>query len=77
MEKIAAQDGASVRAISGEFADSDTYLHIYSPDPNQNLDLVVSHRSKSLTEVIPGLVQLTGSHKRTDVSGIAIVENQR
>jgi len=48
MEKISAQDEASVRAISGEFKDSDTYLHIYSPDPNQNLDLVISHRRKTL-----------------------------
>lgn len=77
MEKISAQDEASVRAINGEFKDSDTYLHIYSPDPNQNLDLVISHRKKTLPVLVPGLSKLTGSDVTTDVSGLAIVENQR
>lgn len=77
MEKLSAQDEASSRAISGEFKDTDTYLHIYSPDPNQNLDLVVSHRKKALPALIPGISQLTRSDMTTDVSGIAIVENQR
>jgi hypothetical protein len=77
MEKIAAQDEASSRAISGDFRDSDTYLHIYSPDPNQNLDLVISHRKKTLPTLVPGISELMGSDIATDVSGIAIVENQR
>jgi len=77
MEKIAAQDEASSRAISGDFRESDTYLHIYSPDPNQNLDLVISHRKKALPTLVPGLSHLMGSDITADVSGIAIVENQR
>ena len=77
MEKMLAQDEASNRAISGEFKDSDTYFRIYSPDPNQNLDLVISHRKKSLIQLIPGLSQLIGSDLQTYVSGIAIIENQR
>jgi len=77
MEKISAQDEASSRAISGEFKDSDTFLQIYSPDPNQNLDLIISHRKKSFVQLIPGLSQITGSNPQIDVSGIAIVENQR
>jgi hypothetical protein len=77
MEKNSAQDEASVRAISGEFKDSDTYLHLYSPDPNQNLDFVISHRERNLPQLLPGLTSITGSLPRTDVSGIAIVENQR
>lgn len=77
MEKIAAQDEASIRAISGQFRDSDTYLHIYSPDPHHNLDLVISHREKELPQLMPGISLLTGREFRTDVSGIAIVENQR
>lgn len=77
MEKVAVQDEASTRAISGEFKSSDTYLHIYSPDPNQNLDLVISHREKTLPRLIPGISELTGSNVKADVNGIAIVENQR
>jgi hypothetical protein len=77
MEKVAAQDEASIRAINGDFKDSDTYLHIYSPDPHQNLDLVISHRERSLPQLIPGISQLTGTEMKTEVSGMAIVENQR
>lgn len=77
MEKIAAQDEASIRAINGDFKGSDTYLHIYSPDPNQNLDLIISHRKKFLPQLVPGLARIIGSDLATDVSGIAVVENQR
>lgn len=76
-EKITAQDSASQEAISGEFDDSNTYVHIYSLDRNQNLDLVVSHKSKSLPELIPGLSTLVGSKSKVKVSGLAIIENQR
>lgn len=77
MENIAAQDAASVRAISGEFSDSDTFLHINSPDPNQNLDLLISHRGRLIPQLLPLIKGGTGLNLRTDVSGIAIVENQR
>lgn len=77
MEKISAQDEASTRAISGNFKDSDTYLHIYSPDPHQNLDLLISHREKSLPDLLPGIAKKSRMTFKTDVSGIAIVENQR
>lgn len=77
MTKMTAQDAASTRAISGEFDDSDTYLHIYSPDPNQNLDLLISREKRGLPRLVPGLNQLLGSGKGIDVNGIAVIENQR
>ncbi len=77
MEKVSAQDEASSRAISGEFSESDTFLHINSPDPNQNLDLVISYRSRSLPRLLPGVTNSSGSEMRTEVSGIALIENQR
>lgn len=77
MSKVGAQDAASTRAISGEFVDSDTYLHIHSPDPHQNLDLLVSHERRVLPQLISGLGQILGSKREIDVSGIAIIENQR
>jgi hypothetical protein len=77
MEKVSAQDEASSRAVSGEFSDSDTFLHIDSPDPNQNLDLVISYRSRSLPKFLPGITGSLGHEMRTDVSGIALIENQR
>jgi hypothetical protein len=56
---------------------SDTFLHIDSPDPNQNLDLVISYRSRSLPKFLPGITDSLGNEMRTDVSGIALIENQR
>lgn len=70
MTKISIQDEASKRAISGEFLISDRFLHIYSPDQDQNLDLVIMHKRS----LVPKILE---SQREVDVSGIAIVENQR
>mgnify|MGYP003331833083 CR=1 FL=1 len=68
--KIHTQDEASKRAISGEFSESDRFMSIYSPDRNQNLDLVISHRRSP----IPRILDI---NRELDAVGIAIVENQR
>jgi len=68
--KISAQDGASKRAISGQFLDSDTFLHIYSPDRHQNLDLIISQKRSLIPHII-------SEPKTVEVTGIAIIENQR
>ena len=70
MLKITAQDQASTRAISGEFLPNDSFLNIYSPDPHQNLELVITHKKR-------GLPQLIGQARNIDVTGIAIVESKR
>ena len=75
--KISAQDAASTRAITGEFLESDTFLQIYSPDSNQNLELLVSHEERSLPSLIPGLSRIIGSNLGVKVNGIAIIEKKR
>ena len=75
--KVRVQDEASSRALTGMFAESDTFLHIYSPDKQQNLDLVISHARTSIVSVFPGLHNAMGRNAKIDVTGIAIVENQR
>ena len=75
--KISVQDEASSRALSGSFEDGDTFLHIYSPDNQQNLDLVISHSRKSIISIFPGLQNAMGRSPNIDVTGIAVVENQR
>ena len=70
MEKVAVQDQASQQALSGEFGESERFLPIYSPDPNHNLDLVVSTRESDLPTIF-------GQKRRVEVRGIAIIENQR
>lgn len=77
MRAIAAQDGASVAGISGNFSPDDTYIHINSPDPHQNLDLVIRHKKGALPRIVPGLTELLHREPVTDVSGIAVVENRR
>ena len=68
--KISAQDGASKRAISGQFLDSDTFLHIYSPDRHQNLDFVISQKRTMVPHIFL-------DPKTVEVAGIAVIENQR
>lgn len=77
MGRVGAQDGASVAAVSGDFSPKDTFVHINSPDAHQNLDLVITHRVKFLPRIVPGLMDLMGREALTDVSGIAVIENQR
>lgn len=77
MQAIAAQDGASVAGVNGTFSSDDTFIHIASPDPHQNLDLVVRRKKSALPRIIPGLIELLGREPATDVSGLAVVENKR
>lgn len=77
MGRVATQDGASVAGISGNFSPSDTFIHIDSPDPQQKLELVVTHHMKNLPRVLPGLAGLLNREPVTDVSGIAVIENRR
>lgn len=77
MEQLQVQSDASNGAISGDFSPTDTYLKIYSPDPEQDLDLVIATRNRGLASLLPGLAEIVGRQPRIEVSGIAIVENQR
>ena len=70
LEKIVVQDHASQRALTGDFEENDQFFSIYSPDPNQNLDLVVTTRERNLPKIF-------GDEYQVQVTGIAIVENQR
>ena len=64
------QDEASKRAISGEFSESDRFISIYSPDRNQNLDLVISHKRSLIPRILD-------SYRELEAVGIAVVEDQR
>jgi hypothetical protein len=77
LERASVQSDASVRAISGNFEASDTFLPIDSPDPNQNLELLVTYRERTLPTLVPGLTRILNRDPRVEVSGIAIIENQR
>lgn len=72
-----AQDTSSRAALEGQFSTNDSFVHIDSPDPNQNLDLVITRNRKSVMGIFPGLSTLMRREPMTDVSGIAVIENQR
>lgn len=77
MSKLHSQDEASIRAISGNFDDSDEFIHIESSGSNQNLDLLITRRESQLRNFIPGTIGSSSSRRSVDVQGMAIVENQR
>ena len=77
IEKMHAQDGASVRGISGEFLAGDQFIHIDSSGDGQNLDLIISHREKSAISFLPNLERVLGRSAGIAVDGIAVVENRR
>jgi len=77
MEKIAVQDGAAKRAISGDFIGGDQFIHIDSSGDGQNLDLLVTRSRSSLIDLIPGFLGNVTSRRSVDVYGMALVENQR
>jgi hypothetical protein len=76
-ERISVQDEASKRAISGQFELGDEFIHIDSSGDGQNLDLLVTHRSRSVTDLLPGFLNGVSSSKTVDLYGLALVENQR
>lgn len=77
VERMKAQDEASVRAISGEFQESDNFIHIESSGDGQNLDLLITHRESGIADFFPGLLSGASSTREVSVDGIAIVENSR
>lgn len=77
LDKASAQSTASIRAISGEFEEDDLFLPIDSPDPHQNLELLITRKERALPELVPGLSRILGRASKVEVSGIAVIENQR
>lgn len=76
-ERISAQDDATTRAIAGDFEAGDEFIHIESSGDGQNLDLLVTHRSRSIPDLLPGFLSGTSSGHFVNLYGLAIVENQR
>lgn len=77
LAKISAQDEASKRAISGNFAKGDQFIHIDASGDGQNLDLLIVHRESGLIDFIPKFLGEGNSAKSIEVDGFAVIENQR
>jgi hypothetical protein len=76
ISRVTAQDAASQRGIAGEFLPSDEFVHIDSSGDGQNLDLVVTRERREVPWFLPGFSQIAHPGQ-LEVSGIAMVENQR
>ncbi len=76
-DSLAASDQASVRAISGNFSQSDREQKLKSPDRFSNLSILISLQSRKIPQLVPGLASLLGRELETDGRGIAIIENTR
>ena len=67
-----AQGDSAARAISQEFHAEDEVLEIGGRV--EKIRVLVTHRSHSIPQLVPGLVELLGGNPVTDVVGIAVIE---
>ncbi len=67
-----AQGDAAARAISHNFQSGDELLEVGGLI--EKINVLVTHRSHTLPQLVPGLVDLLGGAPATDVVGIAVVE---
>ena len=67
-----AQGDAAARAISKEFQAGDEVVEIGGRV--EKIRLLVTHRSHSVPQLLPGLVALLGGAPVTDVVGVAVIE---
>ncbi|MFM1968425.1 MAG: hypothetical protein RL590_1282 [Actinomycetota bacterium] len=67
-----AQGDAAARAISQDFHADDELIEIGGRVGK--IRVLVTHRSHSIPQLIPGLVELLGRTPVTDVVGVAVIE---
>jgi len=68
-----AQGDAAARAISQEFHPDDELIEIGGGV--EKIQVLVTHRSRSVPQLVPGLIELLGGAPATDVVGIAVIES--
>ena len=67
------QGDAAARAISQEFHPDDELIEIGGGV--EKIQVLVTHRSHSVPQLVPGLIELLGGAPATDVVGIAVIES--
>jgi len=71
-ETALAQGDASARAISHQYQLGDEVLEVGGRI--QKIQVLVTHRTHMLPQIVPGLVALMGGNPVSDVVGIAVIE---
>lgn len=67
-----AQGDAAARAISHQFKPDDEIVEIGGRI--QKIRVLVTHRSHTVPQLLPGLIDLMGGTPVTDVVGVAVIE---
>ena len=67
-----AQGDAAARAISQEFHPDDEIIEIGGRV--EKIRVLVTHRSHTVPQLVPGLIELMGGSPVTDVVGVAVIE---
>ena len=76
-ESMLAQDAATTRAISGDFEGEDAFIHVDNSGDGQNLDLLITRRTRSLADLVPSFLGGISGNRIVDLYGFAVVENLR
>lgn len=69
------QSQASQRAISGVLIASDEVIELKSPDAFEKIRILVTHKSRTIPQLLPNLIAMINRNPRIDVSGIAVMEH--
>jgi len=67
-----AQGDAAERAISQEFKAEDEVLEIGGGV--EKIRVLITHRSHSVLQLVPGLIEIFGGAPKTQVVGISVIE---
>ena len=71
-EMALAQGDASARAISHQYQSSDEVIEVGGRI--EKIQFLITHRTRMLPQIVPGLVSLMGGNPVSDVVGIAVIE---
>jgi phosphoribosylformimino-5-aminoimidazole carboxamide ribonucleotide (ProFAR) isomerase len=71
-EMALAQGDASARAISHQYQSGDHVVEVGGGI--RKIQLLITHRTRTLPQMVPGLVALMGGQPVSDVIGIAVIE---
>jgi hypothetical protein len=71
-EMALAQGDASARAISHQYQLGDEVLEVGGRI--EKIQVLITHRTHMLPQIVPGLVALMGGNPASDVVGIAVIE---
>lgn len=71
-EMALAQGDASARAISHHYKSNDEVIEVGGR--TEKIQLLITRRTHTLPQIVPGLVALMGGNPVSDVVGIAVIE---